>query len=553
MSGQSQGGDTPGDRGSGAAAGGRNVGKSSSAGLSDLGSAETAAATASSAGTRYTGGEGDPRGTPHEDLVGTTLLDRYAVTRQIGQGGMGAVYEATHTLIGKRVAVKVLLDKYARKGQVVARLEQEARLASSIGHEHIIDITDFGTTLDGRTFVVMEFLDGESLSELLGREGPLPEARILRIATQIASALGAAHAKGIIHRDVKPENVFVLRRNDRDFIKVVDFGISKSMRTSDTGEDESPRLTQTGMVLGTPLYMSPEQARGHDELDHRIDIYALGVIMYELATGHVPFSGSNYLAIISQVLNQPPPSPRAERPDLSEEFEAIILKSLAKDRDDRYASSAELLADLSALADDPTHSSQRARITGPRRHRLPRSRLRLAAWVAVIAVIVAGVVVTVTSTMGASRALVAAARKGPIDAAVPPVVAAAPVVKPSPPPARPEVVKVRIETQPGGATLYEGGRVVGTTPYDGEWPLASETVALVAELAGYDDAPCNIRPATDGGKTVTCKLEKVRKGQRRQIINKLRAHLRANGDGDLDKDPDGDGDLSGNPLLKRRR
>src|SRR6185503_1346163 len=133
-----------------------------------------------------------------EDLVGTTLLGRYAVTKKIGQGGMGAVYEATHTLIGKRVAVKVLLDKYARKEQIVARLEQEARLASAIGHEHIIDITDFGQTEDGRTFVVMEFLEGESLAEILAREGPLPEERILSVAIQVASALGAAHAKGIV-------------------------------------------------------------------------------------------------------------------------------------------------------------------------------------------------------------------------------------------------------------------------------------------------------------------------------------------------------------------
>ena len=257
------------------------------------------------------GGGPPPMDSDGEDpVIGTTLLGRYLVTNKIGQGGMGAVYEATHTLIGKRVAVKVLLDKYARKEQVVARLEQEARLASSIGHEHIIDITDFGTTDDGRTFVVMEFLEGESLAECLHREGPLPETRILQIAQQVASALSAAHAKGIVHRDVKPENVFLLRRKDVDYVKVVDFGISKSLRNSDLGEEDSPRLTQTGMVLGTPLYMSPEQARGDDELDQRIDVYALGVIMYELATGRVPYSGTNYLSIISQVLNDEPVPPR---------------------------------------------------------------------------------------------------------------------------------------------------------------------------------------------------------------------------------------------------
>src|SRR5512139_1366641 len=243
---------------------------------------------------------------PLSEIVGSTLSGRYLVTRKVGQGGMGAVYEATHTLIGKRVAVKVLLEKYAQRKAIVQRLEQEAKLASSIGNEHIIDITDFGSTEDGRTYVVMEYLEGESLAECLARESKLSEQRILRIIQQATSALGAAHAKGIVHRDIKPENLFLLRRKDQDFVKVVDFGISKSLRASDE-QEEPQRLTQTGMVLGTPLYMSPEQARGDEQVDHRVDLYALGVIMYEAATGRVPFTGANYLSVISQVLNDEPP------------------------------------------------------------------------------------------------------------------------------------------------------------------------------------------------------------------------------------------------------
>jgi serine/threonine-protein kinase len=233
-------------------------------------------------------------------LVGMTLSERYRVTRQIGQGGMGAVYEAQHTVIGKRVAVKVLLDKHAKKDQVVARLKQEARLASSIGHKHIIDITDFGSTIDNRTFVVMEYLEGESLASAILREGQLDEARVIHIGAQVASALAAAHEKGVVHRDIKPENVFLMQRDGMDFVKVVDFGISKSMRPE---EEQDVRLTQTGMVLGTPLYMSPEQARGDEDLDHRIDIYALGVILYEAVTGQVPFKGKNYLNILTQVIS----------------------------------------------------------------------------------------------------------------------------------------------------------------------------------------------------------------------------------------------------------
>src|SRR6187200_2977384 len=164
-----------------------------------------------------------------DPLVGTVLAERYEIVRRIGEGGMGAVYEARHTVIGKRVAVKVLLEKFLEKPELVARLLQEARLASSIGHENIVDVTDFGTTSDGRAFVVMEFLEGESLAQLVIRDAPLPVERSLRIARQIASALGAAHDKGIVHRDVKPENVYLVRRGDADYVKVVDFGVSKAV------------------------------------------------------------------------------------------------------------------------------------------------------------------------------------------------------------------------------------------------------------------------------------------------------------------------------------
>src|SRR5262249_32872743 len=251
--------------------------------------------------------------------------------------------------------------------------------------ENIIDITDFGTTEDGRTFVVMEYLDGESFAECLAREPRMPEQRILRIISQAASALAAAHAKGIVHRDIKPENLFLLRRKDQDFVKVVDFGISKSLRASDEAE-EQPRLTQTGMVLGTPLYMSPEQARGDDELDARVDVYALGVIMYEAATGRVPFAGNNYLSVISQVLKEEPRPPREIRTDLSEEFEAIVMRAMAKDRAERYPSAPDLLGDVTALLEDPTRSTERAKIASSRKRPAGRTKspLKIATWVALV-------------------------------------------------------------------------------------------------------------------------------------------------------------------------
>jgi eukaryotic-like serine/threonine-protein kinase len=286
-----------------------------------------------------------------DSLIGTVLAGRYEVLRRIGEGGMGAVYEAKHTLIGKRVAVKVLLEKFHAKSDFVARLLQEARLASSIGHENIVDVTDFGTTDDGRSFVVMEFLDGESLAELERREAPLPIERSLRIARQGASALGAAHAKGIFHRDVKPENLYLIRRGDADFVKVVDFGISKAVKPGGDEGAEAYRLTHTGLLLGTPLYMSPEQARGDEDLDHRADIWALGVLLYECLTGEVPFRANNYLQIISQVLTYEPAPPSRLRPELGipDAVDAVVMRAMEKDRARRYQTMAEVERDLERL------------------------------------------------------------------------------------------------------------------------------------------------------------------------------------------------------------
>jgi serine/threonine-protein kinase len=450
------------------------------------------------------------------EIVGSTLSGRYLVTRKVGQGGMGAVYEATHTLIGKRVAVKVLLEKYAQREAIVKRLKQEAQLASSIGNEHIIDITDFGNTEDGRTFVVMEFLEGESMAECLGREPKMAEQRILRIASQCASALAAAHAKGVVHRDIKPENVFLLKRKDQDFVKVVDFGISKSLRQSDTDE-EAVRLTQTGMVLGTPLYMSPEQARGDEDLDARVDIYALGIIMYEAASGRVPFSGNNYLSVISQVLNEEPKSLREIRPELSDEFEAIVLRAIAKDRKDRYADANEMLADLNAVLDDPTHSTERARITGPRRL-LPRApKIPRIAWaIGGAGLVAAGVAIAVAVLMGSKakkamhqQPVVAVAADAGVGA-VPPAIDAGP--------AEPavETIKFRIITVPPNAEVYRESEFVGKSPTS---PLSfvknNKEVKITAQLPGYDDATLTLNPLerTDGSN-VMLKLIKS-KGERK--------------------------------------
>jgi serine/threonine-protein kinase len=331
-----------------------------------------------------------------DPLVGTVLAERYEIVRKIGEGGMGAVYEARHAIIGKRVAVKVLLEKFLENQELIARLLQEARLASSIGHENIVDVTDYGTTSDGRAFVVMEFLDGEALAQLVMRDAPLPVERSLSILRQVCSALSAAHAKGIVHRDVKPENIYLVRRGDVDFVKVVDFGVSKAVHSREEGVDLQ-RLTRTGTVLGTPLYMSPEQARGGDDVDHRADIWSAGLMLYECLTGEVPFRANNYLGVISQVLTQETVPPSQLRPELGipAAVDRVVMRALEKDRDKRYQQMAEFEHDVERLlAGDSTVGLREASgpSEAPAGHRLrwPLAALGVLALGAAIAVALAG-------------------------------------------------------------------------------------------------------------------------------------------------------------------
>jgi serine/threonine-protein kinase len=358
----------------------------------------------------------------------------------------------------------------------------------------------------------MEYLEGESLSECLARETRLSEQRTLRIVSQAASALAAAHKKNVVHRDIKPENLFLLRRKDQDFVKVVDFGISKSLRASDEAE-EQPRLTQTGMVLGTPLYMSPEQARGDEDLDARVDVYALGVIMYEATTGRVPFVGNNYLSVISQVLNEEPRPPRDIRPELSEEFEAVVMRAMAKDRDERYASANDLQNDLTALLEDPTRSTERAKITGPRKKSPGRAKspLKIAIWIALIAVVIAAVVTTVVMLFGGSE--VAKQSRDRAIALTPP-----PAVDAAPPPAEPdaapeaETIEVTIQTVPPGATVQVDGIDKGASPVTLRLVVHDHFTEVVASAPDYDDKNITFNTYVNKDKLYTIKLKKAARG-----------------------------------------
>jgi serine/threonine-protein kinase len=282
-----------------------------------------------------------------DPLLGAVIDDRYRVVRRIGEGGMGIVYEVEHVVIEKRLALKVLRDDYSSRPEVVARFRQEAKSASRIGNEHIVDISDFGETPNGASYFVMELLDGEDLANVLAREGTLPLSRAADIVTQCARALAAAHAKGIVHRDMKPENVFLTRRENRpDFVKIVDFGIAK-MSDIETAGQPGRKLTKTGMIFGTPEYMSPEQAAGKS-LDHRVDVYALAVIFFELLTGRVPFSGDTFMGVLTQHMFEVPPSLAQANPALQvpESIEAFVRKGLAKDPGERFQTCDELIAAL---------------------------------------------------------------------------------------------------------------------------------------------------------------------------------------------------------------
>jgi serine/threonine-protein kinase len=273
------------------------------------------------------------------------LSDRYRILKKLGEGGMGAVYLAEHVVIEKKIALKVLFPDLTRRPDLVRRFMQEAKSASRIGHENVIDITDFGQSPEGYVFIAMEYLSGQDLGQILKASGPLPWARAQPLLLQIAKALRAAHEKGIIHRDMKPENIFVLQRDDgRELIKVLDFGIAKVLGLDEDG----PRLTRTGMIFGTPEYMSPEQAQGQ-HADHRVDIYAVGCIMYHLLTGVVPFKAESFMGILSKHMLEVAVPPRARNPAVDPQIEAVVLKAMEKDPAKRYQTMREMVEALRPL------------------------------------------------------------------------------------------------------------------------------------------------------------------------------------------------------------
>jgi len=277
-----------------------------------------------------------------DPLVGETLAGKYRVEERLSVGGMGTVYRGTHILMGKTVAIKVLRPSLAADEKIVARFSREARAASKISHPHALSVTDFGEDEGGVVFLIMEFLNGRTLKELIRQEGPLPLVRAVEIMRQVGSALDAAHAEGVVHRDLKSDNIMLINASGADYAKVLDFGIAKIQEP--TGPEDAG-LTSPDLIIGTQ-YMSPEQCSQSDQIDSRSDIYSLGIILFEMLVGHVPFFGESPTAIMLKHLQEVPKSVLEERDDLPASVGTVVAKALAKRREDRYQTAAEMVEDL---------------------------------------------------------------------------------------------------------------------------------------------------------------------------------------------------------------
>jgi serine/threonine-protein kinase len=453
-----------------------------------------------------------------DPYLGATIDNRYKLDRILGEGGMGVVYRATHTIIGKKVAVKVLRADMARDEEATERFLNEARSASAIGNPHIIDISDFGRFPDGSTYFVMEYLDGKPLSEEVKGGKLVAVPRLLHIARQLAEGLAAAHDSGIVHRDLKPDNIFLVTRGTtKDFIKILDFGIAKVT-------SEGSKLTRAGAVFGTPHYMAPEQAAGAP-VDHRGDIYAFGVILYELASGKVPFDADNFMGILTQHMYKAPVPIRALLPepqDIPPGLEAIVLKCLSKRPEQRYATMHEVHADIEKLANGLTPSAVPELMSRSQGFNVPADYFRKSSvevqaqaaprpprWPLYAGA--AGVLASVglvflifaagresTASQAGGVATVASAPAATTPAALPSTPATAPGAQ--------AARKVVIAVEPLEAMIFQGDQRLGQSPVIVEVP-AGRSIELTLQATGFRPRVINV---DDSLERRSIKLEKER-------------------------------------------
>lgn len=491
------------------------------------------------------------------DLQAGTVVGEYEIEGKLGQGGFGAVYKATHPLIGKVVAIKVLAHKFSVDPEMVSRFIAEARAVNQIRNRHIIDIFSFGTLSDGRAYYVMEYLEGEPLDALLDREKPLAFERAVPILRAIARALDAAHAKGIAHRDLKPENVFLASDPDGGvWPKLLDFGIAKLL----AADDDQKHKTRTGIPIGTPFYMSPEQCRGKD-VDHRTDFYAFGVVAYRMLTGVLPFDGDDYMTILMKQINDEPTPPSVLNGDIPPAVDDAIAWLMKKERDHRPPNlvtamrAIEQAAEASGIAIPrataagdavvpdgvtPVPGALRAMTPGLKSATAPgvhgmaatiaatsstldgqvrrrsRSPLLIAAVLGAIAV-GAAVFVLVGRGGGGKTDTTAAATPAPAatpavaDASVAVVVdAGAAAGEPPAPPPTPTTVIVTVHGVPDGTEVSIAGTVVGVAPGPVQIPRGDRPAVLTFRNAGYIAVSKSITPSED--QELVVKLKQKRRG-----------------------------------------
>jgi serine/threonine-protein kinase len=498
------------------------------------------------------------------DLEPGQEVGEYTIDSKLGQGAFGTVYKAQHPLIGKVVAIKVLATKLSVDPEMVSRFIAEARAVNQIRHRNIIDIFSFGKLPDGRQFYVMEYLEGEPLDALVDRVGNMSLADALPILRPIAKALDAAHGKGIAHRDLKAENVFLGRDSDGQlFPKLLDFGIAKLM-----GREEALKhKTRTGAPIGTPYYMSPEQCRGKD-VDHRTDIYAFGVLVYRMLTGAYPFDADDYMSILMQQLNVDPPPMTTHLPDVPSTIDDVVLWLLAKDPTERPADLRTAVHALEQAATDAgmdigpavtwdvqSTPNGKAYQTQP-----PPRRTNVATPVpatttgggaasttispaasakrskAALAGVIAGAVIVIGAVLfvfagGAKKA--APRPEPPTPASTAPQVVHAPAPAPTPgptgsgqatapvtPPA-PKAVIVTVAGVPDGTEVLVGGNVIGAAPGPVQIDRATSAVVLTFRADGYLPASVSVVPDSDKPLDVTLKKKKSggRKPNRDDIID----------------------------------
>jgi len=447
----------------------------------------------------------------YDPLIGSTIDGRYIIEAVIGQGGMGFVYAARHAIIDKRVAIKVLKKEHSQDASAVERFLVEAKAASKIGHQNIVDITDFGVLPDGHAYFVMEFLDGPTLGKMVHERGNIGPEEAIAITVQVARGLQAAHDKGIIHRDLKPENVFVLERDgQKDVVKIVDFGIARDVTTK-------KRLTLAGMVLGTPEYMSPEQATGQPT-DHRVDLYALGCILYEMLTGDVPYKGETPTKTLTMHVFDKPQPPSERRPDLPipASLEKVVLRILEKKPADRYADLREMMAELDRVDAElrgpskpamarraPTVTQAPATEPNPivEDEQPPRAGGRLGLVVAAAAVLLLAVVGMALAVGGKKKPEVVVEQLPQPGAAT---TGAQPVAQPQPQPIDPGVqtaakkdVEIVLRSDPPGAEVFEGVERLGVSPVTIRRARSVQPLAFTLRRAGYQETRREVLPDRD--------------------------------------------------------